>query len=68
MIIFDTYIDFFYDFEIFLDGYFIADIIINFFTTYKDEKHSYVYSISKIALNYFKTFFLVDLLTSIPLN
>ena len=38
MIIFDNYTDFFYNLEIFLDSYFILDIIINFFTTYKDER------------------------------
>jgi hypothetical protein len=46
MIIFDTYTDFFLNFEFFLDGYFILDIIINFLTTYRDERGYYVYSLS----------------------
>lgn len=68
MIVFDTYTDYIYDIELFLDIYFICDIIINFFTTYKDEKGNYVYSLSQIGVNYIKTFFFVDLLTSIPLG
>lgn len=45
MIIFDNYSNVFLNFELFLDIYFIIDIIVNFFSTYKDEKGNYVYSI-----------------------
>ncbi len=68
MIIFDNYSDYFSNFEIFLDSYFILDIIINFFTTYRDERGYYVYSFSQIAVNYLKSYFTIDLLTSIPLS
>lgn len=49
------------------DNYFIVDIVINFFTSYKDEKESIVVrNHLKIALRYFKTWFLIDIVSIIP--
>ena len=68
MLIFDSYSVYFFNFEFFLDIYFILDIIINFFKSFRDEKGNNVYSLRLIAVNYLKSFFVLDLLTSIPLG
>lgn len=58
--------------EIVMDICFISDILLNFITAYDsigtETEYQRVYSLRKIALNYLKSFFIIDLLTSIPLE
>ena len=52
-------------FEMTLDTWFILEIILNFFTAY-EYKSTFVTNRRKIALNYFRSWFAVDLLSSVP--
>ena len=51
------------------DGLFFVDCILNFFTSYPDEEKSIeVTELKKVALNYLKTWFLIDLLSFLPFD
>lgn len=64
----DNYIqyNFFFYFDSFIDCFFILDLILNFFTAYSDSKEDTVYNIKKIAINYMKSWFFLDLISCIP--
>lgn len=47
---------------------FISDIILNFRTTYVSSKGEVVSNSKSIALNYFKGWFIVDLLSALPFD
>ena len=53
--------------ELIIDGLFMIDIIINFFTPYYDEG-ILIKDKWKIAKNYLKSWFLIDLIACIPFN
>jgi hypothetical protein len=54
-------------FEAFLDCCFALDIILNFFTAYTEPKTSVVISQPrKIAMHYFRGFFLIDVIATFP--
>lgn len=51
------------------DFMFFIDCILSFFTTYKDEiKHEEVTNLYKIAVNYIKGWFAIDILSIIPFD
>ena len=52
-------------FECLVDACFITDIVLTFFTAFQKHSHLEVRH-NKIALNYFKSWFFVDLLSSLP--
>eukprot|EP01029_Cantina_marsupialis_P008279 TRINITY_DN1966_c1_g2_i3.p1 TRINITY_DN1966_c1_g2~~TRINITY_DN1966_c1_g2_i3.p1 ORF type:complete len:1326 (+),score=370.72 TRINITY_DN1966_c1_g2_i3:205-4182(+) len=52
--------------EAVLEGIFIFDVIVNFFTAYQEIDRNLVFKKRQIALRYLKTWFVVDLLSSIP--
>lgn len=54
------YIDFF------IDIFFILDLILNFFTAFKDEKDEAIYKFKRILFHYVKFWFILDLISSIP--
>jgi len=47
---------------------FIIDILINFRTTYVSDTDEVVSQPSKIAVHYFKGWFLIDLVAAIPFD
>lgn len=51
-----------------VDITFIIDIAINFRTTYVNKNDEVVSDPSKIALNYFRGWFLIDLVAAIPFD
>lgn len=53
-------------FEMMIDLFFIADIVINFNLTFINQNGVYELSRKKIAIKYLRGYFIVDLLTSIP--
>lgn len=53
--------------ELLIDSWFLFEIFVNFFTGYY-EKGYLVMLKKKIALNYLKTWFFIDLLSSIPFS
>ena len=56
-------------FEFVIDGLFFLDVVVSFNTAYIDSKTELlIVDRRKIAENYFKTFFWVDLLSSIPFD
>lgn len=52
--------------DLFIDGFFIIDLLLNFFTAYKNERDDMIYKLSKIFMNYINGWFLMDLVSSIP--
>lgn len=66
--IFDISSSFISAFEIIINIYYIIDLFLNFNITYMTENGFYEQSRKKIALNYIKTFFAFDLITSIPMD
>jgi len=54
--------------EIVLDFIFLSDIVLNFFSAYKDTNDYIVVDHEKIAKNYIKGWFIVDLLSLFPFN
>lgn len=58
--------DFQFAFDLIVDFIFMVDIILSFFTAYEIKPGIFEYRKSKIALNYIKGFFFIDLLTTIP--
>lgn len=51
-----------------MDITFIIDIAINFRTTYVNKNDEVVSAPSKIALHYFRGWFLIDLVAAIPFD
>ena len=47
---------------------FIIDIVINFRTTYVSENEEVVSQPSKIAVHYFRGWFIIDLVAAIPFD
>ena len=47
---------------------FIIDIVINFRTTYINENEDVVSEPSKIAVHYFRGWFIIDLVAAIPFD
>jgi ABC-type phosphate transport system permease subunit len=53
----------------FIDGFFAIDIIMNFFTTYfHPTTGEEITEKKEIAINYLKGMFILDLLSTIPLD
>lgn len=53
-------------FELFIDLWFLTEVIANFFTGYY-EKGLLIMNRKKIVMNYIKGWFLIDLLSSAPI-
>lgn len=51
-----------------IDSIFIIDVILNFFTAYEDENGELITERNLIAKNYMKTWFIVDLVSSVPIT
>eukprot|EP00658_Telonema_sp_P-2_P000084 TRINITY_DN10027_c0_g1_i6.p1 TRINITY_DN10027_c0_g1~~TRINITY_DN10027_c0_g1_i6.p1 ORF type:complete len:631 (+),score=147.90 TRINITY_DN10027_c0_g1_i6:200-2092(+) len=49
-----------------IDAFFMLDVFMNFITTYEDDQLVLVTDFGKIACNYFQTWFVVDLVSSVP--
>ena len=54
-------------FELFLDIFFLSEIVSNFFTGYY-EKGLLVMDLNLICRQYMRTYFTIDLLGSIPIS
>ncbi|XP_046467247.1 voltage-gated delayed rectifier potassium channel KCNH8 isoform X2 [Neodiprion pinetum] len=54
--------------DVVVEALFIIDIILNFRTTYVSRKGEVVSSSKSIALNYLKSWFLVDLVAALPFD
>eukprot|EP00854_Cymbomonas_tetramitiformis_P008696 gene8696-10318_t len=55
-------------FECVIDCLFATDMILNFFTGYYDETETLVANRRKIALHYLRGWFLIDLLSTVPID
>jgi hypothetical protein len=56
-----------FKFELFLDGLFITDIFLNFISAYEGDNTVFIeVRFKTIALSYIKSWFLLDVLCSIP--
>ncbi|OMJ93516.1 hypothetical protein SteCoe_3492 [Stentor coeruleus] len=64
----NIYWDFWTILDTILDVFFIFDIIVNFFSTYKDKEENEIYNMKKIAIHYLKTWFFMDLIASVPIG
>ena len=63
------YLFYIIQFDSFLvDIMFIIDIVINFRTTYINENEDVVSEPSKIAVHYFRGWFIIDLVAAIPFD
>ena len=51
-----------------IDGLFAVDIVLWFFTSYVDTQHVEVVSHKKIAKNYLKSWFIIDLVSILPID
>eukprot|EP00928_Gymnodinium_smaydae_P068609 TRINITY_DN5178_c0_g1_i1.p1 TRINITY_DN5178_c0_g1~~TRINITY_DN5178_c0_g1_i1.p1 ORF type:complete len:847 (-),score=206.00 TRINITY_DN5178_c0_g1_i1:190-2730(-) len=51
-----------------LDWFFLTDVLLNFRTTYVTKSEEVVTNGSRIACNYLKSWFLLDFLSSIPMD
>ena len=54
--------------NIFIDLFYIIDLIIGFFTAYYDIEEKFIRKLSEISVNYLSGWFLIDLLCAIPFN
>jgi len=54
--------------DLIVDIMFIVDILINFRTTYVNKKDEVVSHPGKIAVHYFKGWFLIDVVAAIPFD
>jgi len=54
--------------DLIVDIMFIVDILINFRTTYVNKKDEVVSHPAKIAIHYFKGWFLIDMVAAIPFD
>ena len=56
------------NFDIFVDISFFVDIIVNFLSVTQDSHGIYEFNRKKLALNYIKSWFFLDILTIFPWN
>jgi hypothetical protein len=63
---YDEVTDIHFAFDLIVDFLFMIDIILSFFSAYEVKPGIYEYRKSKIACNYIKGFFFIDLLTTLP--
>jgi hypothetical protein len=54
--------------ELIVDIYFIADLVLNFFTAFEDKNGTREDRPHKIALNYIKGWFIIDLASCVPIQ
>ncbi|XP_076808995.1 voltage-gated inwardly rectifying potassium channel KCNH6-like isoform X2 [Clavelina lepadiformis] len=54
--------------EMLVDFFFVVDIVINFRTTYVNKNEEVVSQPRKIAVHYFKGWFLIDLVAAVPFD
>ena len=54
--------------DLIVDVMFVIDIIINFRTTYVNKNDQIISHPGKIALHYFKGWFLIDVVAAIPFD
>lgn len=54
--------------DITIDSIFLFDVVLNFFTAFEDENGELVIERRRIAKNYIKTWFAVDMMSSIPIT
>lgn len=63
----DTDSSFMSNMELVIDALFISDVLINFISAYENESTGFLeIHLVKIAVNYLKSWFLLDILCSIP--
>lgn len=53
-------------FDLTIDALFFLDIIVNFISAYEDERGIVIVDRKKIAINYLKGWFSIDLVSTIP--
>ena len=54
--------------DLFFDVFFGLDILINFISSYYDEKNQLVFTLKEIVLNYLKSYFFLDLISCFPIE
>jgi hypothetical protein len=54
--------------DVSIDSIFMIDVILNFFTAYEDENGELITDRNRIAQNYLKTWFAIDLVSSAPIS
>lgn len=54
--------------EYIIDFVFLLDLILSFFTAFYNETDILIMNFKMIALNYLKSWFLIDLLSILPIN
>ena len=54
--------------DLIFDLFFLADIIISFMSAYYNRKEVLIFSGRTIALNYARTWFIVDLIAILPID
>ena len=54
--------------DLIFDAFFSLDILINFISSYYDEKNQLVFTLKDIVLNYLKTYFFLDLISCFPIE
>ncbi len=52
--------------ELIIDCIFMMDIVVNFISAYEDRERNIEHRLSKIALSYITSWFLLDVFSSIP--
>ncbi|OMJ89986.1 hypothetical protein SteCoe_7775 [Stentor coeruleus] len=62
----NVYWDFMTVIDTVIDIFFILDIIVNFISSYKDNEQNEICDMKKIVIHYLKTWFLMDVIASIP--
>jgi Ca2+-binding EF-hand superfamily protein len=55
-------------FDLFTDVYFVVDLFLNFFTAYYDDKGMREFRKSKIRWNYLRGWFVIDLVSCLPVG
>lgn len=54
--------------DLFFDVFFGLDILINFISSYYDEKNQLVFTLKDIVLNYLKSYFFLDFISCFPIE
>mmetsp|Transcript_34187 Transcript_34187/g.6166 ORF Transcript_34187/g.6166 Transcript_34187/m.6166 type:complete len:108 (+) Transcript_34187:406-729(+) len=54
--------------EIMIDVLFLTDVVLTFFSAYYDDSGNIITDRKKIAINYFKTWFFIDIVACIPFD
>jgi hypothetical protein len=54
--------------DIVIDSIFILDVILNFFTAFEDETGEIITNKKLIVINYMKGWFLLDVVSSVPIT